>query len=729
MRNPTTYPGIPISLLAHLVDLAGMAGDMSPRHLWPAAAPDSRQARELYDAGITTAPEVNTSLTANFAPIARTLLNPATNLTFRAWGDSYSAVESNIQFPGRIRDGGGVALNQANGLFRISAYFNDLDILNQLVPLMPSVPDSEQTLTFEAHLPTPLAVTLMAVLDLCRGMEFPSGPYTSATVNGYIQGQWGLTGFDKLLGFLPALGVSTKPPSQTAVEAALETLASLAFLDEVSDGFYELGIELLPLVGRTRGELPGLQWQRVHSGEDGTLLTANRIWLYGSKGLILMLAPMTDSSVFIQSVRPATIMEFISGELTGPVAVTPKAVGAPKAHGHTSLPVDCSKCGAAIARGAKFCAACGSPLDQHACPQCKATIPGTASFCPSCGQSLDQPAPRKKIQSPAAQNRPQPITRFPLMRAALLMGSISILFIAAILTAYLLANPRQPTPPWRSSSKEVASQAPDVKTGKTPKETNAQPKTANSVDLKAPKKNKKATQKATEAKALYDKAEDYYHGRNGVEKDYAKAMSFYRRAADRGNSAAESSIGYMYAKGQGVEKDDSKGFLWTQKAADHGDDEAQRNLGIMYKAGLGVDQNITKAMEWLLKAADQGNDKAQHNLAHIYFRGEAVPTDYTKALKYFRQSADQGNKNAQANIGAMYFNGHGVTQNYQTALDWFHKAAEKGHLSAQFYIGFMNENGQGVAKNKAAAIEWYRKAAKQGDASAQERLKALGEDY
>lgn len=706
MSNLTTYPDIPMNLLAHLLDRAGTAGEISPRRMWPAAAPDPRQAEELTRAGITTTPDAGAPLTANFDAIARTLLNPVTNLTFRAWGDSHSAIETNLQFPGHIRDGRGVALNQTNGRFRISAGFDASDILNQLAPLLPAVPDSEPTLPLEAHLPMPVAAALVAVLDLTRGLEFPEGPYAAADINGYIQGQWGLTGFDKFLGYLPALGVSTQPPGQTAVAAALDTLASLAYLDELRPGYFALGPELTPLADRTRGDMPGLQWQRVHTGQDGALLTANRIWLYGTQGLILMLAPMSDSSVLLQSVRSDAIMAFVSSELAGSGTMAGDAAGAPATHEPAMSPEPCAACGAANAPEAKFCMACGAKLAQ---PQ-------------------GRPSPRNKIQPPPAQNPAESVTRFPLGRAALLMGLVASLFMAAVITAYFLSSPKQPVPPWHASAKAAAGQAADAEKGQTTDKADIRPKPDQPATAKASPKAGKPAQKPLEAKALYDRAEDYYRGRNGVEKDHARAVSFYRRAAERGYAAAQSSLGYMYATGQGVEKDRRQGFTWTQKAANQGYAEAQRNLAIMYNKGWGVAKNITMAVTWYRKAAEQGHDKAQYDLAQLYSKGAVIPRDDAKALKWFRRSADQGNKQAQTNLGVMYYNGQGVDQSYRTALEWFSKAAEQGHPTAQFNIGFMTEKGQGVAEDRAAAIGWYRKAAGQGYASARERLKALGAD-
>ncbi len=260
-----------------------------------------------------------------------------------------------------------------------------------------------------------------------------------------------------------------------------------------------------------------------------------------------------------------------------------------------------------------------------------------------------------------------------------------------------------------------------------------------SGDTAQPKKGQKATIQCEnpqsrdtlqkEAKAFYEQAEDYYNGRNGVEKDYAQAVSFYRQAAELGYAKGECSLGYMYASAKGVEKDYRDAILWFRKAADQEYAEGQYNLGMMYDKGWGIAQNSVTAMEWYLKAAKQDYSSAQFSLGLMHENGVGIARDYAAAFIWYRKAADQGNVKAHTNLGRMYFQGRGVAKDYQTALYWFRKAAEKDHPTAQSNMGVMYENGQGVAKNKAVAIEWYRKAAKHGYSAAQQRLKELGVDW
>lgn len=64
----------------------------------------------------------------------------------------------------------------------------------------------------------------------------------------------------------------------------------------------------------------------------------------------------------------------------------------------------------------------------------------------------------------------------------------------------------------------------------------------------------------------------------GVPKDYAKAMSWFGKAAAQGSSDAENQLGWMYQFGQGVEPDDAKALTWYGLSADQGNIHGKNNL-------------------------------------------------------------------------------------------------------------------------------------------------------
>jgi len=45
-------------------------------------------------------------------------------------------------------------------------------------------------------------------------------------------------------------------------------------------------------------------------------------------------------------------------------------------------------------------------------------------------------------------------------------------------------------------------------------------------------------------------------------KDYSTALRLWRPLAERGNSAAQSNLGFMYATGRGVPKNNVQAYMW-----------------------------------------------------------------------------------------------------------------------------------------------------------------------
>jgi len=82
-------------------------------------------------------------------------------------------------------------------------------------------------------------------------------------------------------------------------------------------------------------------------------------------------------------------------------------------------------------------------------------------------------------------------------------------------------------------------------------------------------KDYKEQQKATDtvahsildAKAQYELGLKYYNG-HGVFQDYAKALEWFRKAAEQGNVEAQHELGVLYTGSQGVSKDYIQAYKW-----------------------------------------------------------------------------------------------------------------------------------------------------------------------
>ena len=108
-----------------------------------------------------------------------------------------------------------------------------------------------------------------------------------------------------------------------------------------------------------------------------------------------------------------------------------------------------------------------------------------------------------------------------------------------------------------------------------------------------------------------------------------------RKKAEQGEAEAQFWLGWKYLEGEGVAKDVAEAVKWFRKAADRGHVDAQSTLGVMYASGEGVTKDATEAVKWFRKAAVQGDLDAQRILGVMYVSGEGVAEDNAEAVKRF----------------------------------------------------------------------------------------------
>ena len=95
--------------------------------------------------------------------------------------------------------------------------------------------------------------------------------------------------------------------------------------------------------------------------------------------------------------------------------------------------------------------------------------------------------------------------------------------------------------------------------------------------------------------------------------DSAKGAANLRILAEKGDAKAQNNLGVMYDYGEGVPKDYAEAVKWYRKAAVQEDAEAQTNLGFMYLTGYGVPKDYVQAYMWSYLAVAQGNKMARKN--------------------------------------------------------------------------------------------------------------------
>ena len=105
--------------------------------------------------------------------------------------------------------------------------------------------------------------------------------------------------------------------------------------------------------------------------------------------------------------------------------------------------------------------------------------------------------------------------------------------------------------------------------------------------------------------AIYHLGTKYRFGQLALEKNVARAVELYERAAELGVKEVQFNLGVLYMKGTGVEKDTAKAIRNYEAAAMSGAVSARFNLGNReYYGG-----NYDLALQHYLVAAELGHDR------------------------------------------------------------------------------------------------------------------------
>jgi TPR repeat protein len=140
---------------------------------------------------------------------------------------------------------------------------------------------------------------------------------------------------------------------------------------------------------------------------------------------------------------------------------------------------------------------------------------------------------------------------------------------------------------------------------------------------------------------------NFYQNGDGVERDMTMALAMYVRAAKHGFIPAEARLGWIYQHGiDGVPRDDAEALHWYRLAAAGGSPIGLNGLAAYYRRGTLVPRDYAQAMRLFRQAADKGSPLAAYNLGLMYANGHGVPIDRQQARAWFEKAAAGGNQPA-----------------------------------------------------------------------------------
>lgn len=148
--------------------------------------------------------------------------------------------------------------------------------------------------------------------------------------------------------------------------------------------------------------------------------------------------------------------------------------------------------------------------------------------------------------------------------------------------------------------------------------------------------------------ALFRLGERYLFGKDGEAKDAAKALVYFRQAAQRGYLLAQTVLGFCYEFGIGADTDLKEAERLYIECAAQNEGFAQARLAFLRKygrPGIRIDRveadewqaKVSKigpsSISWLMEAAEVENEaSAQYCLGVCYHDGVAVEKNETLAV-------------------------------------------------------------------------------------------------
>jgi TPR repeat protein len=202
--------------------------------------------------------------------------------------------------------------------------------------------------------------------------------------------------------------------------------------------------------------------------------------------------------------------------------------------------------------------------------------------------------------------------------------------------------------------------------------------------------------------------------------DVATAIKFCKLASPASRRAL-----YQLGRAYAANRQMPEAMAAYRKAADKGSTAAMVELGIFLANGSGGAKDQNEARNLLLRAAQAGNARAAAQLVSLSSGNDAAASDPAAARALLAKAAETNSAEAQFQLGLMMANGVGGPKDDAGARAMFDKAAAQGHAAALDWMGNFAETGRGGPKDKDAAKSYYEKAAALGNEDAKAGLERL----
>lgn len=223
----------------------------------------------------------------------------------------------------------------------------------------------------------------------------------------------------------------------------------------------------------------------------------------------------------------------------------------------------------------------------------------------------------------------------------------------------------------------------------------------------------------------------YQYGKFGVEKDYLKALKYYKRIHITPDN-------YEFLNYESdmklIEKEQQK-FNELLNQYNNNDAEAAHRLADVYRFGkYGQKEDNVKWLKYLDQATNLGSAKALHELWSYYEDEGQLEKNRAKIMSYYSKQIASGNQSAALTLGLNYLYGlHLVNANRTKARELLKKSGKDGErylaemdkfdekytlkdkdATTNYQLGVAHTYGRGASIDHLKARQFFKTAGEQG---------------
>lgn len=209
-------------------------------------------------------------------------------------------------------------------------------------------------------------------------------------------------------------------------------------------------------------------------------------------------------------------------------------------------------------------------------------------------------------------------------------------------------------------------------------------------------------------------------GKYGTAPDPDRALYWAKRAmqglakkARDGSPSAAKTLGRIHRDGEFVDHDPARALEWFRRAADLGDPGGMHDLALFLLSAQNPnrrDSDVEQALSWLTLAAKAKHGGAMTALGRLHLK-QLYGLKGEKAAGHFQDGVAVGHPGAMAELARLHATGKYVPQDRKKAIALAQKGADRGHAGSRTLLKSLTEKATSSADAPPAGAASTRKPA------------------